>query len=48
MYYLHNFQPYMDNKHLYPWCVIYPMQLEHIEFAPITIFLTSSLFCAII
>lgn len=38
MYYLHNFQPYMDNRHLYPWCVIYPMQLEHIEFAPITIF----------
>lgn len=38
MYYLHNFQPYMDSKHLYPWRVIYPMQLEHIEFAPITIF----------
>ncbi len=28
----------MDSKHLYPWRVIYPMQLEHIEFAPITIF----------
>lgn len=38
MYYLHNFQPYMDSKHLYPWRVINPMQLEHIEFAPITIF----------
>ena len=38
MYYLHNFQPYMDNKHLYPWGVIYSMQLEYIEFAPITIF----------
>lgn len=38
MYYLYNFQPYIDSKHLYPWRVIYPMQLEHIEFAPITIF----------
>lgn len=38
MYYLNNFQPYIDSKHLYPWRVIYPMQLEHIEFAPITIF----------
>ena len=38
MYYLHNFQPYLENRHVYPWRVIYPMQLEHIEFAPITIF----------
>lgn len=38
MLYLENFQPYMEDKHIYPWGVIYPMQLEHIEFAPITIF----------
>ena len=37
MYYLHNFQPYLEDRHVYP-CVIYSMQLEHIEFAPITIF----------
>ena len=38
MIYLHSFQPYMEDRHLYPWGVVYPMQLEHIEFAPITIF----------
>ncbi len=28
----------MEDTHLYPWGVVYPRQLEHIEFAPITIF----------
>jgi predicted ATPase len=38
MIYLESFQPNMDGRHVYPWRVICPMQLEHIEFAPITIF----------
>ena len=38
MRYLQSFQPYMEDRHVYPWRVVYQMQLEHIEFAPITIF----------
>ena len=38
MRYLQSFQPFMEDRHVYPWRVVYQMQLEHIEFAPITIF----------
>jgi len=38
MIYLENFQPNQDARHVYPYSVISPKQLEHIEFSPITIF----------
>ena len=37
MLYLENFQPYMADRRVYPYRVLYPMQLESIDFAPITI-----------
>lgn len=37
MIYLESFQPYTEDRHVYPYRTIYPMGLEHIEFAPITI-----------
>jgi len=37
MIYLESFQPYCEDRHVYPYKVIYPMGLEQIEFAPITI-----------
>ena len=42
MLYLENFQPYMADRRVYPYRVIYPMQLESIDFAPITIFYGSN------
>ena len=35
--YLQQFFPCLENRHVYPYRVIYPMMLEHIDFAPITI-----------
>ena len=38
MLYLENFQPYLIDRIVYPYRIVYPMQLESIDFAPITIF----------
>lgn len=35
--YLQQFFPCLENRHVYPYRVVYPMMLEHIGFAPITI-----------
>ena len=35
--YLQQFFPCLENRHVYPYRVVYPMMLEHIDFAPITI-----------
>lgn len=35
--YLQQFFPCIENRHVYPYRVVYPMMLEHIDFAPITI-----------
>ena len=35
--YLKHFFPCLENRHVYPNRVVYPMMLEHIDFAPITI-----------
>ena len=35
--YLSQFMPYFEDRHVYPYLVIYPMHLDCIEFAPITI-----------
>ena len=35
--YLKSFIPYSKDRHVYPYLVIYPMHLDCIEFAPITI-----------
>ena len=42
MIYLENFQPYLEDRHVYPYRIVYPMQIESIEFAPITIFYGSN------
>ena len=42
MVYLESFQPYMENRSVYPYRTIYPMQIESINFAPITIFYGSN------
>ena len=42
MVYLESFQPYMENRNVYPYRTIYPMQIESINFAPITIFYGSN------
>ena len=42
MLYLENFQPYMADRRVYPYRVLYPMQLESIDFAPVTIFYGSN------
>lgn len=35
--YLKHFFPCLENRHVYPYRVVYPMMLEHVDFAPITI-----------
>ena len=35
--YLQQFFPCLENRHIYPYRIVYPMMLEHIDFAPITI-----------
>lgn len=35
--YLQQFFPCLENRHVYPYRVVYPMMLEHVDFAPITI-----------
>ena len=35
--YLQHFFPCLENRHVYPYRVVYPMMLEHVDFAPITI-----------
>ena len=35
--YLQQFYPCLENRHVYPYRVVFPMMLEHIDFAPITI-----------
>lgn len=35
--YLQQFFPCLENRHVYPYRVVFPMMLEHIDFAPITI-----------
>lgn len=35
--YLQQFFPCLENRHVYPYRVVCPMMLEHIDFAPITI-----------
>jgi predicted ATPase len=42
MIYLEIFQPYLEDRHVYPYRIVYPMQIESIEFAPITIFYGSN------
>lgn len=42
MLYLENFQPYLEDRHVYPYRIVYPMQIDSIEFAPITIFYGSN------
>lgn len=42
MLYLESFQPYLLDRRVYPYRIVYPMQLESIEFAPITIFYGSN------
>ena len=42
MLYLENFQPYLIDRIVYPYRIVYPMQLESIDFAPITIFYGSN------
>ena len=42
MVYLESFQPYMEDRGVYPYRTIYPMQIENINFAPITIFYGSN------
>ena len=42
MLYLVNFQPYLTDIRVYPYRVVYPLQMESIEFAPITIFYGSN------
>ena len=42
MLYLENFQPYLLDRIVYPYRIVYPMQLESIDFAPITIFYGSN------
>lgn len=42
MIYLENFQPYLEDRHVYPFRIVYPMLLESIDFAPITIFYGSN------
>ena len=34
---MQQFFPCLENRHVYPYRVVYPMMLEHIDFAPITI-----------
>ena len=38
MIYLESFQPYCEDRRVYPYKVFYPMGLNNIEFAPVTIF----------
>ena len=42
MLYLESFQPYLLDRSVYPYRIIYPMQIESIDFAPITIFYGSN------
>lgn len=42
MMYLENFQLNLEDRRVYPYRTIYPMQLESIELAPITIFYGSN------
>ena len=37
MIYIESFQPHIEERHVYPYKTIYPMGLEQIEFAPVTI-----------
>ena len=42
MLYLESFQPYLVDRSVYPYCIVYPLQIESIDFAPITIFYGSN------
>lgn len=42
MLYLENFQSYLTDIRVYPYRIVYPLQMESIEFAPITIFYGSN------
>lgn len=42
MLYLESFQPCLIDRKVYPYRIVYPMQIESIDFAPITIFYGSN------
>ena len=42
MLYLENFQPFLSDIRVYPYRIVYPLQMVSIEFAPITIFYGSN------